>query len=208
VDVHFGSATTWLEEQYTDPNLIEVLLIYLDSWRNDLPFTPPAADFIKLVNSQTAIGWNGPFEGWFSVHWSVVQQDCLSSIRSCRSGRRWLISLIKKLWDVSWDFWAHRNGVVHKHGQTLPAKDLVQLDRSVVCTYQDLLQCCVSRPIRQLTFLPLRNILAKDVHYKTVWLQQAIVMVHNTQLGDHPSLLQMRRCLEAWLRRSRNLVTM
>jgi hypothetical protein len=199
---------TWLEEQYTDPNLIEVLLTYLDSWRNDLPFIPPAADLIELVNSQTAIGWNGPFEGWFSVHWSVAQQDYLSSIRSRQSGRRWLISLIKKLWDVSWDFWAHCNGVVHNHAQTLPAADLVQLDRSVACTYQDLLQCSVSRPIHQLTFLPLRNILAKDVRYKTVWLRQAIAMVNNTQLGARRSLLQMRRCLEAWLRRSRNLATM
>jgi hypothetical protein len=190
--------SSWLEDQYTDPALKDGFLLYLDSWRSDLPLPPAPLEFTGLFQSQTAIGWN-LLEGWLSASWADIQQEYLSSIRSRRSGRRWLIALIKKLWDVSWDLWDHRNGIVHRSAQQLQSADLIQLDCCVTHAYQDLLQCTSSRAKRHLTFLPLRNILAKDVRYKTVWLRQAITVVNQSHLGACQSLLQMRRCLEAWL---------
>ena len=34
-------------------------------------------------------------------------------IGSRQTGRRWMIACIKKLWEVAWDLWDHRNRVVH-----------------------------------------------------------------------------------------------
>jgi hypothetical protein len=199
--------SSWLEDQYTDPALKDGLLLYLDSWRSNLPLPPTPLEFTDLFQSQTAIGWN-LLEGWLSSSWADTQQAYLSSIRSRRSGRRWLISLIKKLWDVSWDLWDHRNGIMHRNAQQLQSADLIQLDCSVTHAYQDLIQCTSSRAKRHLMFLPLRNILAKDVRYKTVWLRQAITVVNQSHLVARRALLQMRRCLEAWLRRSRCISSM
>jgi hypothetical protein len=131
----------------------------------------------------------------------------LACIRSRRSGRRWLISLIKKMWDIAWDFWSHRNGVAHQKAQQLNSSDQLQLDHSVNQVYQDLLQGTRSRIICKLLFLPLQNILSKDARYKTVWLCQAITALQRTRLGARRSLLQMKRCMEAWLRRTRNTST-
>jgi hypothetical protein len=30
-----------------------------------------------------------------------------------KTGKRWISSLIKKLWEIAWDLWEHRNGVLH-----------------------------------------------------------------------------------------------
>ncbi len=88
------------------------------------------------------------------------------------------------------------------HKTQIGEADLLCLDRSVSSTYRDLLQQ-PSRSTRHLTFLPLRNILAKDCRYKTVWLRQASAAVASTNRDARQSLLKMRRCLEAWLRRAR-----
>jgi len=138
-----------------------------------------------------------------SQHWANIQQDFLNSIRSRRTGRRWPIPVIKKMWDVSWDLWNHRNGVMHNKAQ-LGASDISQLDHSVTNAYQDLVQH-PSRNTRPLIFLPLRNILSKDARYKSVWLRQAIAAVSTTTRGARRSLLKMRICLEAWLRRTRQI---
>jgi hypothetical protein len=192
---------TWLNEQKTDPSLTELLLDYLSCWRDSSPYTAATNRFHELVEHQSSIGWDGPFYGWMSCYWAKIQQDHFNFIRSRRTGRRWLVAVIKKLWEVSWDFWSHRNGVMH-HKTQIGEADLLCLDRSVSSTYRDLLQQ-PSRSTRHLTFLPLRNILAKDCRYKTVWLRQASAAVAKTNRGARQSLLKMRRCLEAWLRRAR-----
>ena len=32
---------------------------------------------------------------------------------SRRSGKRWLVAVLKKLSDIAWDQWEHRNGILH-----------------------------------------------------------------------------------------------
>jgi len=194
---------TWLDEQHTDPSLSNILLTYLHCWRESLPFPEASNRLHDLVQNQSDIGWDGPFYGWMSQHWANIQQEFFNSICSRRTGQRWLISVIKKMWDVSWDFWNHRNGVMHNKAQ-LSASDISQLDRSVTNAYQDLVQH-PSRNTRPLIFLPLRNILSKDARYKSVWLRQAIAAVSTTTRGARRSLLKMRICLESWLRCTRQV---
>jgi hypothetical protein len=28
--------------------------------------------------------------------------------------KRWMIAILKKVWDISWDMWEQRNGIVHE----------------------------------------------------------------------------------------------
>ena len=37
-----------------------------------------------------------------------------------KTGKRWTISLIQKLWLVSWDMWRFRNGIQHSQSTTVP----------------------------------------------------------------------------------------
>jgi len=42
-----------------------------------------------------------------------MQARKYARMRSRRSGFRWTVALIKKLQEVAWDMWDHRNGILH-----------------------------------------------------------------------------------------------
>jgi hypothetical protein len=47
--------------------------------------------------------------------WAVLQQRYYDSIRSQKTGKRWVVASLKKLWAVAWDLWELRNGLLHDH---------------------------------------------------------------------------------------------
>jgi hypothetical protein len=53
--------------------------------------------------------------------WSGFMDLYYNSIMSNRNGHRWLSSIIKKLWNIAWDLWEHRNGVAHDKTDGLTA---------------------------------------------------------------------------------------
>ena len=61
-------------------------------------------------------------EGLPVVGWAEVQQRYFAWVKSKYSGRRWLSELIRKLWNVAWDLWEHRNGILHKSDTSLSSQ--------------------------------------------------------------------------------------
>ena len=53
--------------------------------------------------------------------WIDSQQCYYLHVGSKKSGKRWLSSLIKKMWSVSWDMWRFRNGILHSQSITTPS---------------------------------------------------------------------------------------
>ena len=47
--------------------------------------------------------------GLHSREWERIQADHFKAQGSLRSGRRWVVELIKKLWNTAWDMWMFRN---------------------------------------------------------------------------------------------------
>jgi hypothetical protein len=73
---------------------------------------------------QDSIGWYSFLLGRLSTRWSDAQQRYTESISKRNSGRRWTIAILKKVWDISWDMWEQRNGIVY---ETLHPCRLTQL---------------------------------------------------------------------------------
>ena len=61
--------------------------------------------------SQDRLGWDSLIEGRLSYEWGEVQQRYLTYIGSRRTGKRWLVAVIKKLWTIAWNFWQDRNEI-------------------------------------------------------------------------------------------------
>jgi hypothetical protein len=100
----------------TLPNLIEVLCDQLTAWRNDVEPTVPVSNFLGLratIAEQDKVGWQAMLEGLPVVGWAEVQQRYLEWRKKRRTGKRWLASVIQKLWDVAWVMWDHRNRILH-----------------------------------------------------------------------------------------------
>jgi hypothetical protein len=114
-----------LVKAFTLPDLAEVMCDRLTSWRNDVEPSTQASSFLGLratIDAQDRVGWQAMLEG-LPVHgWAEVQHRYLVWRKKRRTGKRWLASIIQKLWDVAWDLWDHRNRILHDTDTNLAAQ--------------------------------------------------------------------------------------
>jgi hypothetical protein len=100
------------------PGVRDAICSYLQAWRLG-DTLPPVQDFAAIfglraaIEAQSSLGWQALLEGCVASDWAAIQQKYYEWIGSRRSGRRWVSMLIRKLWEVAWDLWEHRNGIVH-----------------------------------------------------------------------------------------------
>ena len=106
----------WMDKEKTHPAIRTHIIKMLESWVEDKP--TPNIPFCSLetraaLQAQNNIGaWN-MILGRVSASLEECQGRHYKSIKSRKSGRRWTVEIIKKLQDVAWDMWDHRNSVLH-----------------------------------------------------------------------------------------------
>ena len=117
-DTSISILQEWLTNYGTSPTLQDLLINRLNNLRvtSNLPNYEPS--ILSLHFSQEKIGWFPAINGLLSTHWEATQQLYFRHIKSTKSGRTWVIALIKKLWQVSWDMWDHRNSVLHDNEES------------------------------------------------------------------------------------------
>jgi hypothetical protein len=91
------------------------------------------------------------------MEWEDIQTHYYKTKHSQRSGKRWTMTLISKLWDVAWGLWDFRNAVYHKQSNHSLHDDTIALDQQV----------------RELTHtLALTGLLSKDKHLETIPIER------------------------------------
>ena len=71
------------------------------------------------MKKQKEIGWQAFLEGTPATGWSDVQQRYFEWIGSRKTGKRWLTSVIQKMWDIAWDLWDHRCKILHNKDSSI-----------------------------------------------------------------------------------------
>jgi hypothetical protein len=145
----------WLSSVQTDPDVQDAIIAYLNSWREDsIPEKVVSFDLKDIVQYQSNQGWRLVFEGWIPIAWDEIQQAYYNLIKSRRTGKRWTICLIKKLWDIAWDLWDHRNDATsfgehigNSRTEAARSTDQDDLFESVSCQYDTTRQVSYSTPI-------------------------------------------------------------
>jgi hypothetical protein len=103
--------------QQTHPSITEIICSRLLEWKTGIPYSPLDSSFLGLratVALQDLVGWQAFLEGCPVLGWQETQQRFYTWIGSGgRTGARWLPQVIHKAWDVAWDQWEHRNGILH-----------------------------------------------------------------------------------------------
>ena len=145
-----------------------------------------------------ALGWRCFLEGRVSVAWESHQEAYYKSVRSRKSAKRWVVALILKLWDVAWDLWEHRNGIVHRGEES---RIRLQLKQEITEEF--------GRPLTDFPphthklFRPgLEEVLARSTSRQSSWLtcvqsgrQRQDRLRREGRLGP----AQMRRVMAQWL---------
>lgn len=141
-------------------------------------------------------------EGWASFEWSIAQQEYYKLIGSLKSGKRWMIALIKKLWLIAWDMWEHRNGILHEKENTQVMTQERHLNNKVAKLYSDAIQFLSLSEDSYMLSIPISQLLQKPILYIKTWLEtaQTVILRHKEWQGSAVrSLLWMRKALKIWL---------
>jgi len=193
----------------TDPTIAHILLSYLKGWRSGvgIQYVAPRA-FQELVLAQESIGWGRLFEGWLVQQWVVYQQRFYPITKSNRTGLRWAMAILQKLWNTAWDMWEHRNGILHQKEYIVTQTMILQLNARVSRVFNDLNSRTLRHNDQHLVCLSLYRLLRKDTNYKITWLLVAEPALreerHNnwrTRSKTDRMTQGMRRCMFTWLQR-------
>jgi hypothetical protein len=112
----------WLITQKTLPSLTKVLCNRLTAWRDSTPPTVEPSRFAGVrdtIADQDTIGWQAALEGTIVIGWADTQQRYYEWIGSRKTGKRWVAALIRKMWDVTWNQWEHRNHILHDNEDSI-----------------------------------------------------------------------------------------
>ena len=106
-----------LSELSTQPALHMILKSRLQTWQTETPpesFANLPPKILNLLHRQDFVGWDNFVLGRPVRGWREIQADHYKLLGNKRTGKRWLISVLKKLQQVAWDLWEHRNNILHK----------------------------------------------------------------------------------------------
>lgn len=111
-----GNLDEWLKQQSTAPDLRHIIIENIRAWREErvpVNYEGPIEGLQQAVDKQSAIGWAPFVRGFIHTDWKEIQRKHLQQMKSRRSHRRWVKMLIIKFWQISWDMWRFRNGILH-----------------------------------------------------------------------------------------------
>jgi hypothetical protein len=196
-----------LRRQNTDQDLREALLLHLNNWRYG---TPPhlgahySETIREAIQDQNGIGWKNFLEGCASRKWAPIQDAHYKMIGKRTRGKRWISSLILKLWQTAWNQWEHRNGVLHRSVRPRDAVAIAQLDTAIA---EEMRQGRGLLPRRELYHFEytVQELLEKPLDFKKAWYDNVRTAraradrTHNLVTGNKFE----RRFMEEWLRTGR-----
>jgi hypothetical protein len=219
-DVVFEVAVQQLEihmgEKQTAPEIIAGLGKRIRQWRKystaqiidqDTPFPRyyrnDELGTKATLSEQDRIGWYNLLLGRMSKKWMDAQQKYLESMGKCTTGRRWMISIISKLWDIAWDMWQHRNHIVHNtlHPQKRLELELEKIGAQINELYAQGNETLLQRD-KTLFLKSLETIKKGNCNEQAQWVTSVILAKQRAAAAKSArkeSMTTERTLMEAWL---------
>jgi hypothetical protein len=126
--------STWLDKAQTDPGIKSIITTRLNQWFSHQPLAP-ITNLSHLIQEalhlQDDISWDNFFKGRVITDWEAIQVAYYSWCNSSKSGRRWTIALIQKLWDIAWDLWEHRISIIHDEANAMILHNMAEVDEKI-----------------------------------------------------------------------------
>jgi hypothetical protein len=183
----------WLRKAATMPDLRNAILSRLRSWRANEEFQVPSYTWPgvnNLLQQQDLIGWRAFLEGAILQQWAAKQQEYYTWLQRRNTGRRWITTLIKKLWEISWDMWEQRNGELTNPESPASLREHARLDALISTEYADIITLTL-RDRRW--FRRSKEVIATEtIDYKKQWLE-SVSLARARFARRQPTNLQAQR---------------
>jgi hypothetical protein len=187
----------WLTINNTHPEMIRVIIESLNRWRTEdnVPVLTHIPWLQGLIDKQKACGWQNFFEGLVLKDWRAVMENYLRKTRSKKSSKRWITALIRKLWQVAWDLWEHRNGYLHEKDNNLISEQVNKgIQEQFNLGYFEL-----DQQTQALFLKGLAALLRKPLDVRQQWLRR--VKVARSRSQTQSGFATERRMMAQWLQK-------
>jgi hypothetical protein len=131
----------WLTKAKTLPDIQHAILQRLKAWRTNAAVRAPTYNWpgiTDLILTQDLLGWRTFLEGGILQSWAAHQQAYYVWLQRRNTGKRWVTTLIKKLWQISWNMWEQRNRELGNPESPANLREHARLDSLITHEYEDI----------------------------------------------------------------------
>ena len=110
------------------------------------------------------------FDGFIVNDWRQHQEDYMNSIGSMKCPLLWMARFQRKIWEIAWIMWEHRNNTLHNDGTTFHQHEMRAIDSEIIT---ELTRGIDNLPPARYSHLFQRTILyhlSQPLHLKQMWL--------------------------------------
>jgi hypothetical protein len=133
---HIQELHQWMLDSKGQPELVEVICSSLSCWRNNIPYpyftNNPMGKLQAAIIDQHRLGWHRILYGIWSTQWIPIQQQHLLAIGSKKSAFLWMTKIQKRIWEVMYALWEHRNQVLHEIHHSVHPHELTAINGEII----------------------------------------------------------------------------
>ena len=195
----------------TKPELRHLLFDSINGWLhhdNPAPFHVDMSSYpsgvYRLIAQQNEIGWDHLFLGRFSREWGRLQDEYYArqvnqDKNKRRTGHRWQMAIIGKLWDQGFLVWEVRNADKHGVDSTAKARtERLEVDRSLRVLYA--LRNHMEPSVRDILCDDITQHVGKSTKYNQNWLATHGPTIRSSVKSATQKALRNMRSIREWFR--------
>ena len=189
------------------PALRSAIINRLKDWHQSSATAAPSYSWPgvnDLIHTQTLVGWQAFLEGGVLKDWAAKQQEYYDWLARKNTGKRWTTTLIKKLWEISWNMWEHRNGELHNPASPATLREHARLDALITLDYGNTRRLC--RKDRRWFRRPLAVLFTESLEYKNQWLESVKLARARYSRRHRQDLTIERTAMREYLRRQPSML--
>jgi hypothetical protein len=163
---------SWMLRTLGHPELVSIITNALLQWQSTsrgFEGIPRDQTLQLAVQRQRNIGWKSFIEGFWALEWRECQRLHLLSKKSQRSSALWISKVQRRIWEIAWIMWQHRNNTLHNDGRTIHTQEMTALDEEIrqeSALGLDDLHVKYSHLFQQ----PIQELLNKPMTHKRMWI--------------------------------------
>jgi hypothetical protein len=163
----------WMKDNDAEPHMLEIICNSLRAWKSMEPLPAPTNEIPHIVMEamieQDSIGWYNLINGFISKKWAKIQQAHFQDIGNMKSPILWISRFQKRIWEIPWTMWQHRNEFLHNDGRTVHFQETAAINQAIRDEY-DLAQHGLPDNYQHLFQEELEDIINQDIYARQAWL--------------------------------------
>jgi hypothetical protein len=203
-DASMAALQVWLTKALTMPDIQKAILSRLQTIRrHDEDMTAPSYSWPgvnDLILEQDTVGWRNFLEGGILKKWAAKQQEYYTWLKRRNTGKRWVATLIKKLWEISWNMWEQRNGELKNPASPASLREHARLDASITHEYTD--TTTLAKRDRRWFRRPKEILFTEALEFKQQWLESVGIARARFARRRNTSTQAQRNLMRATFRRT------